>query len=152
MATSFEGNFCLNLSSEGEGFNWLYYKPFWNITPDSAISGHIGTGMTILYQPSGVEHSRYRHPVKLLKLLSERKARAPLIPVDSAQLSAFGEQLLMSNTENLEKLAGVLNRASQQGKEGFVRMLWGNQPADVQSQLMPLLVAKTLQAIETQSE
>ncbi|MFE4107735.1 hypothetical protein [Almyronema epifaneia] len=58
----------------------------------------------------------------------------------------------MSDTANLEKLAGVINRASQQGKGGFVRMLWGNQPADVQSQLMPLLESEALQTIAPASE
>ncbi|NJL87186.1 MAG: hypothetical protein HC886_16380 [Leptolyngbyaceae cyanobacterium SM1_1_3] len=57
----------------------------------------------------------------------------------------------MSGT-NLEKLADVLNRASQQGKAGFVRMLWGNQSEDVQSQLMPLLLSEAQQVIATPLE
>lgn len=53
---------------------------------------------------------------------------------------------------NVEKLASVLNNASQQGKGNFVRMLWKNQPTSVQTELMPLLTAEAQQAIETSSE
>lgn len=59
---------------------------------------------------------------------------------------------LMSEDTNVEKLASVLNNASQQGKDSFVRMLWKNQPADVQTEIMPLLTAEARQAIDTSSE
>lgn len=55
---------------------------------------------------------------------------------------------MLENT-NIEKLASVLNSTGQQGKDGFVRMLWKNQPTDVQLQLMPLLNAEARQAIDT---
>lgn len=58
---------------------------------------------------------------------------------------------MLENT-NIEKLASVLNSTGQQGKDGFVRMLWKNQPTDVQSQLMPLLNAEARQAIDTNSD
>lgn len=45
----------------------------------------------------------------------------------------------MGDATNCEKLAGVLNRASEQGKGAFCKMLWGNQPETVQAQLKPLL-------------
>ncbi|MBF2034621.1 MAG: hypothetical protein IGR92_03870 [Leptolyngbyaceae cyanobacterium T60_A2020_046] len=45
----------------------------------------------------------------------------------------------MADTVNYEKLADVLNRASADGKASFCRMLWGNQPEPVQSQLLTLL-------------
>jgi len=45
----------------------------------------------------------------------------------------------MGDATNCEKLAGVFNRASQQGKSAFCKMLWGNQPETVQIQLKPLL-------------
>ncbi|MBD0268013.1 MAG: hypothetical protein ICV77_06935 [Cyanobacteria bacterium Co-bin8] len=57
----------------------------------------------------------------------------------------------MSESTNCEKLATVLNTASQQGKAGFVKMVWDNQSADVQSQLRPLLSAEALQALDTAS-
>lgn len=50
----------------------------------------------------------------------------------------------MTDQTNLEKLAGVLNQTCQQGKPGFVRMLWSNQPAEVQAQLTPLLSPEAL--------
>jgi hypothetical protein len=57
----------------------------------------------------------------------------------------------MSENTNCEKLATVLNTAGQQGKAGFVKMLWDNQSAEVQSQLRPLLSAEALHAVETAS-
>ncbi|MBD2259918.1 hypothetical protein [Pseudanabaena sp. FACHB-2040] len=57
----------------------------------------------------------------------------------------------MSENTNCEKLATVLNTASQQGKAGFVKMVWDNQSADVQSQLRPLLSAEALQALDAAS-
>lgn len=57
----------------------------------------------------------------------------------------------MSENINVEKLASVLNSTSQQGKNDFVRMLWRNQPTDVQTQLMPLLNAEARQAIDPAS-
>lgn len=57
----------------------------------------------------------------------------------------------MSDHTNCEKLADILNRTSQQGKEGFVRMLWSNQSPDVQSRLMPLLGAEALAALEVKA-
>lgn len=57
----------------------------------------------------------------------------------------------MSENIDIEKLASVLNNTGQQGKDSFVRMLWNNQPVDVQAQLMPLLNAETQQAIENAS-
>jgi hypothetical protein len=59
--------------------------------------------------------------------------------------------LIVSNID-VEKLASVLNSTGQQGKDSFVRMLWNNQPADVQAQLMPLLNAETRQTIEDASD
>lgn len=58
----------------------------------------------------------------------------------------------MSDDTNLEKLASVLNSTSQQGKGKFARMLWQNQPADVQTQLIPLLSDEARQTIEPESE
>jgi hypothetical protein len=55
----------------------------------------------------------------------------------------------MADSTNYEKLAGVFNRAGQQGKVGFCKMLWDNQPETVQAQLVPLLdpsLLSTLQA------
>jgi hypothetical protein len=54
----------------------------------------------------------------------------------------------MDDTINCEKLAGVFNRASQQGKSAFCRMLWSNQPETVQAQLKPLLSHDTLEALQ----
>ena len=45
----------------------------------------------------------------------------------------------MTDSVNFEKLAGVFNRASAQGKDNFCKMLWGNQPESIQSQLLPFL-------------
>jgi hypothetical protein len=45
----------------------------------------------------------------------------------------------MTESVNYQKLAGVLNRASAQGKDGFCKMLWVNQSELTQSQLRPLL-------------
>jgi hypothetical protein len=45
----------------------------------------------------------------------------------------------MTESVDYEKLAGVLNRASADGKAKFCQMLWGNQPDAVQSKLMDLL-------------
>jgi len=53
----------------------------------------------------------------------------------------------MSESVNFEKLAGVLNRASAQGKQRFCQMLWGNQSESIQSQLMPYLTEQAQDAI-----
>ncbi|MDB9529503.1 hypothetical protein PN498_26165 [Oscillatoria sp. CS-180] len=53
----------------------------------------------------------------------------------------------MSESINYEKLAGILNRASAQGKSGFCRMLWGNQSEAVQSQLLPYLSEQAQDAV-----
>lgn len=45
----------------------------------------------------------------------------------------------MTESVNYEKLAGIINRASAEGKAGFCRMLWGNQSESIQSQLLPYL-------------
>jgi hypothetical protein len=58
----------------------------------------------------------------------------------------------MSENINVEKLATVLNRTSQQGNANFVKMLWGNQPADIQTQLIPLLDPETRQVIDASSD
>jgi hypothetical protein len=57
----------------------------------------------------------------------------------------------VSENVDIEKLASVLNSTGQQGKDSFVRMLWNNQPVDVQAQLMPLLNTETQQVIEKAS-
>jgi hypothetical protein len=54
----------------------------------------------------------------------------------------------MAEDTNCEKLASVMNRAGQQGKAGFIKMLWSNQTAEVQSEVRPLLNAQALQALE----
>jgi hypothetical protein len=51
------------------------------------------------------------------------------------------------DTTDCEKLAGVFNRASQQGKSAFCKMLWGNQPETVQAQLKPLLSQVAIEAL-----
>ncbi|MGF1516367.1 MAG: hypothetical protein ACFCVB_00985 [Nodosilinea sp.] len=56
----------------------------------------------------------------------------------------------MDNATNCEKLAGVFNRASQQGKSAFCKMLWGNQPETVQDQLKPLLSPETISALQSE--
>jgi hypothetical protein len=56
----------------------------------------------------------------------------------------------MDNSTNSEKLAEVFNRASQQGKSGFCKMLWNNQPETVQTQLKPLLSETTLAALRSE--
>lgn len=53
----------------------------------------------------------------------------------------------MDHITNCEKLAEVFNRASEQGKDGFCKMLWGNQPEAVQAQLKPLLSETTMAAL-----
>lgn len=53
----------------------------------------------------------------------------------------------MSEDTNIEKLASVLNSTSQLGKGNFARMLWQNQPIEVQTELMPLLSEEARQAI-----
>jgi hypothetical protein len=58
----------------------------------------------------------------------------------------------MSEDTNVEKLANVLNSTGQQGKAQFVRMLWQNQPTNVQEELMPLLNSEARQAIDTNSK
>ncbi|MDA0672266.1 MAG: hypothetical protein O3C67_00965 [Cyanobacteria bacterium] len=55
----------------------------------------------------------------------------------------------MADSVNYEKLAGVLNRASADGKASFCRMLWGNQSADVQAQLLTLLSAEAQAIVES---
>lgn len=55
----------------------------------------------------------------------------------------------MTDDTNVEKLASVLNNTGQQGKNDFVKMLWKNQPVEVQTQLLPLLDAAARQIIET---
>ena len=53
----------------------------------------------------------------------------------------------MNESVNFEKLAGVFNRASAQGKHGFCKMLWGNQSETIQAQLLPLLSEQAQDAI-----
>ncbi|HZG38950.1 MAG TPA: hypothetical protein VEZ50_09745 [Nodosilinea sp.] len=53
----------------------------------------------------------------------------------------------MGDTTNCEKLASVFNRASQQGKSAFCKMLWENQPETVQAELKPLLSAEAIDAL-----
>jgi outer membrane biogenesis lipoprotein LolB len=57
----------------------------------------------------------------------------------------------MGDATNCEKLAGVFNRASQQGKSAFCKMLWGNQPETVQIQLKPLLSQETIDALQSEN-
>jgi len=57
----------------------------------------------------------------------------------------------MDDSVNCEKLASVFNRASAQGKHGFCKMLWGNQPETVQSQLLPYLTPEAQDAIAEDS-
>ena len=57
----------------------------------------------------------------------------------------------MGDTTNCEKLASVFNRASQQGKGAFCKMLWSNQPETVQAELKPLLSQETLNALRSES-
>lgn len=54
----------------------------------------------------------------------------------------------MAQNTNFEKLAVVMNKTSQQGKGGFVKMLWDNQSEEVRSQLTPLLSSATLEILE----
>jgi outer membrane biogenesis lipoprotein LolB len=56
----------------------------------------------------------------------------------------------MGDTTNCEKLAGVFNRASQQGKSAFCKMLWGNQPETVQIQLKPLLSQEAIDVLQSE--
>ncbi|MGB3310759.1 MAG: hypothetical protein WBG32_16300 [Nodosilinea sp.] len=56
----------------------------------------------------------------------------------------------MGDTTDCEKLAGVFNRASQQGKSAFCKMLWGNQPETVQAQLKPLLSQVAIDALQSE--
>lgn len=56
----------------------------------------------------------------------------------------------MGDATNCEKLAGVFNRASQQGKSAFCKMLWGNQPETVQTELKPLLSQETIDALRSE--
>jgi hypothetical protein len=55
----------------------------------------------------------------------------------------------MTDLVNYEKLAGVLNRASADGKASFCRMLWGNQPEAVQTKLLDLLSAEAQEIVES---
>jgi hypothetical protein len=48
---------------------------------------------------------------------------------------------------NCEKLAGVFNRAGEQGKSAFCKMLWGNQSETVQAELRPLLSQAAIDAL-----
>jgi outer membrane biogenesis lipoprotein LolB len=57
----------------------------------------------------------------------------------------------MGDATNCEKLAGVFNRASQQGKSAFCKMLWGNQPETVQIQLKPLLSQESIDALQSEN-
>ena len=54
---------------------------------------------------------------------------------------------MMAESVDFEKLAGVLNRASAQGKHGFCKMLWGNQSESIQSQLRPYLSEQAQDAL-----
>mgnify|MGYP006267434289 FL=1 len=54
----------------------------------------------------------------------------------------------MFSNIDYEKLAAVLNKTSEQGKSGFVQMLWNNQPQEVRSQLTPLLSSATLEILD----
>ncbi len=56
----------------------------------------------------------------------------------------------MDDSTNSEKLAGVFNRASEQGKNAFCKMLWNNQPETVQTQLKPLLSETTIAALRSE--
>jgi hypothetical protein len=56
----------------------------------------------------------------------------------------------MGDATNCEKLAGVFNRASEQGKGAFCKMLWDNQPDTVQAQLKPLLSQATIDLLDMQ--
>lgn len=55
----------------------------------------------------------------------------------------------MTDAVNYEKLAGVLNRASADGKANFCRMLWGNQPEAVQTRLLDLLSTAAQEIVES---
>ena len=57
----------------------------------------------------------------------------------------------MTESVNYEKLAGVFNRASAQGKSGFCKMLWGNQSELIRSQLLPYLSPEAQDAISEKS-
>lgn len=57
----------------------------------------------------------------------------------------------MSDSVNFEKLAGVFNRASAEGKSGFCKMLWGNQSESIQSQLLPFLSEQAQNIINEKS-
>jgi len=56
----------------------------------------------------------------------------------------------MFESTNCEKLALVFNRAGQQGKNSFCKMLWGNQPEEIQTQLKPLLSPEALAALQAE--
>lgn len=56
----------------------------------------------------------------------------------------------MSADTDFEKLASVFNKAGQEGKASFIKMLWSNQPEDVQTQLKPLLTPATWEALTQQ--
>lgn len=58
----------------------------------------------------------------------------------------------MDHSTDTQKLAIVLNRASQQGKAGFCKMLWDNQPDQVQTALRSFLTDVTLQAVQDKSQ
>ncbi len=53
----------------------------------------------------------------------------------------------MTESVNYEKLAGVLNRASAQGKHQFCKMLWGNQSESIQARLLPYLTDQAQEAV-----
>lgn len=57
----------------------------------------------------------------------------------------------MGDATNCEKLAGVFNRASQQGKGAFCKMLWSNQSETVQAELKSLLNQETIDSLRRES-
>jgi hypothetical protein len=57
----------------------------------------------------------------------------------------------MGDATNCEKLADVFNRASQQGKGAFCKMLWSNQSETVQAELKSLLSQETIDALRSES-
>lgn len=58
----------------------------------------------------------------------------------------------MPEDTNVEKLASVMNSSSQQGKDNFVKMLWKNQPTDVQLELRPLLNPEAQQVVDSSAD
>ncbi len=74
----------------------------------------------------------------------------PLIPNSRYAGNTICEVSTMGDTTNCEKLAGVFNRASQQGKNAFCKMLWGNQSETVQAELKPLLSQATIDVLRNE--